>query len=210
MLPLQKVYLLEKMLEPPCIAVSEESAPKRVRVNKAGCGMFVYCLQCHTSRAKAVAARCEQIAGCRAVYPLRIRHVRKQNRIIDLPVSITPGYLYLFMEKEPLPINQVLRIQGVKNILGEKLDGYQLSGAEKDFALMLLSHNGLLGKIAVRCSGDELTLLPDSFSPLSAEILRVDKRHSTMQIQLSYGAPPFTVWVEYEVEDGMSPKDRKL
>ena len=131
----QKVYLLEKMLEPSCIAVSEESAPKRVRVNKAGCGMFVYCLQCHTSRAKAVAARCEQIAGCRAIYPLRIRHVRKQNRIIDLPVSITPGYLYLFMEKEPLPINQVLRIQGVKNILGEKLDGYQLSGAEKDFAL---------------------------------------------------------------------------
>ena len=130
--------------------------------------------------------------------------------MIDLPAGITPGYLYLFTEEEPLPVDQVLRIKGVKGILGERADGYLLAGSEKDFALMLLKHGGTLGKTVVRCNGEHLSLLPDAFAPLSAEIVHVDRPRSTVQIQLNYGNPPFRFWVEYEVEQELPASGIKV
>jgi len=168
--------------------------------------MIIYCLYCRTAAANAVVRDAERVFRCQAIRPLQVQHTRKNRKPVDIERDLLPGYVFLYAE-EALDVPTMWRIDGVIRVLrnpgeGNTGEAYELRGADKAFAEMLLERAGVIGKTEVYEEGQFIKLKDSAFRGLETKILKVDRRNRRMMIEIPFAGRTLETWVEYEVAGG--------
>ena len=171
--------------------------------------MFVYCLFCATEKCGSVARAAEARFHCRALSPKQVQHTWSKGKMIDRENDLLPGYVFLYYE-EKVENPVVLRsVDGVIRCLKDTSGQYELTGMDEQFALMLLSKNGIIGKTSVYQEGQRIHVCKGAFEGLETKILKVNRRNSRILIEIPFAMRPVKTWVEYELVEA-SEKDSRF
>ncbi|MBQ9300886.1 MAG: hypothetical protein IJ214_10280, partial [Clostridia bacterium] len=134
-----------------------------------------------------------------AISPKQVQHTRSKGKMVDYVHDLLPGYVFLYSEEAPIEIVSVQAIQGVIRCLSDHEHRFELSGADEQFALMLLHKDGVIGKTKVYREGDRISICKGAFLGVEAQILKVNRRNMRMQIEIPFASRTVKTWVEYEV-----------
>ncbi len=166
--------------------------------------MFIYCLFCETEKCDAVARSAELFFPCRAISPKQVQHTWSKGSMVDRYHDLLPGYVFLYFETEKQEGPAFRRLNGVIRCLSDTEKRYELTGDDEAFALALLKKDGVLGKTRVYQEGDRIRIAEGAFEGLESRILKVDHRHSRMQIEIPFNKQMIKTWVEYEIVEPSS------
>lgn len=161
--------------------------------------MYCYCLFCETVKCTSVVREAEIRLDCRAIYPRQVQHIRKQGHMIDVEHALLPGYVFLYAEDAPLDFSFWYRLDGVLRVMRDQDGVYELTGADEDFALMILQKNGVIGRTKVYQEGQRIRLKEGVYQGLQTVIRKVDRRNGRMQIEIPFAGMQVKTWVEYEM-----------
>ncbi len=161
--------------------------------------MYSYCLFCETLKCSPLKRKIEQFSDCRVIQPKVVQHTWSGGRMIDRENDLLPGYLFLYSEDRLEEFYPLRRLDGVLRILGNRDDGYALSGSDERFAMTLLSLDGVIGKTPVYEEGQRIHLADRAFSAIEAKILKVNHRNKRLQIELPFADTLVKTWIEYEM-----------
>ena len=158
----------------------------------------IYCLFCETDKVRYISCYLRDLYACTVVIPKQIQHTWSGGRMTDTERDLLPGYLFLYSE-EPLDGTLLCRVQSVIRCLRTTDGKFELQGADEEFARMLLSRNGIIGKTPVYQVGQKIRIRDGAFAGLQTSILRVDRRAGRMQIEIPFANQKIRTWVEYDV-----------
>ena len=181
-------------------------AAMRAKLCPERIGMYVYCLFCQTVKCAYVARVTEEMFGCRAILPKQVRHIWSKGKMIDLESDLLPGYVFLYFDQKQERIWRFSSVDGVIRCLGKMPDGYELTGSDERFAMMLLSSGGVIGKTQVYREGDRIRVCQGAFEGLETKILKVNHRNAKMLIEIPFVHRPVRCWVEYEMVETKEEK----
>ncbi|MBR6186550.1 MAG: hypothetical protein IKQ41_09850 [Clostridia bacterium] len=162
--------------------------------------MYTYCLFCDTVKCQAVARAMMQKIDCRAFSPKQVQHTWSKGKMVDLAHDLLPGYVFVYLKDEPLDISLLRSIQGVIRCLSSQDRQYELSGADEQFALMLLQKDGVIGKTQVYEEGQLIRICEGASEGVETRILKVNRRNMRMQIEIPFAGRPARTWVEYGIK----------
>jgi transcription antitermination factor NusG len=141
-----------------------------------------------------------QVYSCRAISPKQIQHTWKEGQMIDREHDLLPGYVFLYSEEpfgQPQDIRRSLD-RVIRGLRGTDLD-YCLHDGDKQFAEMILSKNGIIGKTQVTETDGRFSIADESFKAVHTEIQKVDRRNKRMKIEMQISGRKVQTWVEYEI-----------
>ena len=161
--------------------------------------MYSYCLFCETLKCVSIKRKIEQFSDSRVIQPKVVQHTWSGGRLLDRENDLLPGYLFLYSKKRLEEFYPFRRLDGVLRILGNRENGYALSGSDEHFALTLLSLDGVIGKTPVYEEGQRIHLADRAFAGIEAKILKVNRRNKRLQIELPFADALVKTWIEYEM-----------
>ena len=165
--------------------------------------MTSYCLFCETVKCGFVAREISARFGCRTICPKQVQHTWARGKMTDIVHDLLPGYVFVYTQEEGLNVAALCATPGVIRCLRNVGGGFCLQGGDEQFALMLLSRDGVIGKTRVYREGQMIRICEGAFAGVEAKILRVNRRNMRIQIELSFASTVVKPWVEYEmVENG--------
>ena len=180
--------------------------------------MEIYCLFCEPGKGEYVRLAAEILYDCRAIYPKQVQHRRKtaekskknggKEEPRDVLRNLMPGYVFLYFEGQPPDVSYMNGMMGVVRCLSHVAGAtreYELTGTDREFALMLLSKDGVLGKTKVYEVGDRIQICDGAFSGVSTTILKVDRRNGCMQVEIPFANQLVKTWLQYEIVKAEDP-----
>ena len=120
--------------------------------------------------------------------------------MIDREHDLLPGYVFLYSE-EPIDQPQDVRRsldRVIRGLRGTDLD-YRLHGGDEQFAEMILSKDGIIGKTQVTETDGRFDIADEAFKAVHTEIQKVDRRNKRMKIEMQISSHKVQTWVEYEI-----------
>jgi len=161
--------------------------------------MRTYCLFCETGKCDYVARILMEKLACRAIHPKQIQHTWSKGSMVDIEHDLLPGYVFLYLEDEPLDVALLHSVSGVIRCLADSDKQYELSGSDEAFALMLLRQDGVIGRTKVYQEGQMIRICEGAYEGVETKILKVNRRNMRMQIELPFAGRQIRTWVEYEI-----------
>ena len=161
--------------------------------------MFAYCLFCQTEKSESVCKAAISSFQCRALSPRQIQHTWSKGKMVDIERDLLPGYIFLYFDDEFPDVSDFRKLHGVIRCLSDSDRRYSLTGSDEQFALMLLQLGGRIGKTKVYREGDRIRISEGVFTGLEANILKVDRRASRMQVEIPFAGRSVKTWLEYEI-----------
>ena len=166
--------------------------------------MYTYCLFCETAKCRSVAISVMQRVHCRAIYPRQVQHTWSKGKMVDIEHDLLPGYVFVYVEQDPLDMSLLRSIQGIIRCLSSQEKQYELSGSDEQFALMLLQKDGVIGKTKVYQEGQMIRICEGAYAGVETKILKVNRRNMRMQIEIPFASQKIKTWVEYELVESVS------
>ena len=157
--------------------------------------MFVYCLFCRTQRARRIAELLESCGMHRAFSPRVVCRHRVQGQLVDRPYDLLPGYVFLFTEEEITDFSFLRRMEGVGRQVGRREDRYELTGADRTFAMQLYESDGLVGAMPLVHEGEEVRLLNPLFQNSHGVITEIDYRKQRARVEFTFDDERWITWV---------------
>ena len=163
--------------------------------------LFAYCIFCDHRCHDNIVAILEKQYNLKAFSPKVTNH-KKINGAIEVVMEyFLQGYVFVFSEKEISDWDFIYRISGVYKLLGRKENNCCLEGNDRTFALELEKLNGVIGRIKVWKSKDDMGIADESFSKASnARIIKLDSRKKRARVEFSFNDMKFSVWAAVELE----------
>ena len=109
--------------------------------------MYAYCLFCRTQRCSRIAQLLEIRGVDRAFSPKILSKQRKQGQNYDRERDLLPGYVFIFSGERLVDYETFAGIDGVIRRVGRTETGYELEGADREFAFGLLEKDGKVGAL---------------------------------------------------------------
>ena len=164
-----------------------------------GISVYTYCLFCETAKCRSVANAIMQKTSCRVILPKQVQHTWSKGKMVDIVHDLLPGYVFVYLEDQPLDIALLRSIHGIIRCLSSMEKKYELTGGDEQFALMLLHRDGVIGKTRVYQEGQMIRICEGAFAGVETKILRVNRRNMRMQIEIPFADRLVRTWVEYEI-----------
>lgn len=159
--------------------------------------MYYYCIYCEANRCEMLSATIERIIGCRVIYPVRIQHIWSKGSMIDIEKPLIPGYLFLYSDNRLNDLKRLESITGVYKLLRYSDNKAELKDSDRDFAIMMLEYNGIIGKMPVFKVGDKIILDKGILKGIDAKIIKVNKRNCRMQVEMTLAGSSTKMWLDY-------------
>ncbi len=160
--------------------------------------MYCYCLYCQTNKCESLINNISKKLNCTAIYPVQTRYRRVEGKVREVKQPLLPGYIFLYGE-EMQPDLSELRIDGVFRVLTNPDGDPVLRGMDQRFALTVFQKNGRFGRMEVVQIGQVLMLKSGMFAGLPAKVLKVDRRYTRMQVEVTLFEQPVKIWMEYQI-----------
>lgn len=164
--------------------------------------MYAYCLFCVTQRCKVIAKLMEIRGAARAFSPQIVRRQRKQGENRDVTFDLLPGYVFIFSEEKWTDYRQFFGMDGVIRRVGRRDDGYELEGADLDFAMRLLEKDGLVGAVQTCVTGDTVTLSDPLFNGCQGRVTKIDYRKERARVDFVFDKAPCHTWISLDLVKG--------
>ena len=170
-----------------------ETQKKRKR--REGKPIYAYCLFCLTQRCKVIAKLMEIRGAERAFSPQIIRKQRKQGENVKKQFDLLPGYVFIYNEERLTDYRFFFGIDGVIRRVGRTETGYELAGADLDFAMKLLEKDGTVGGMKACKVGDEVKLEDPLFSGCEGRVTEIDYRKERAKVEFVFDKNSCSTWV---------------
>lgn len=160
----------------------------------------VRCLFCNTGYEEAVVKAVHQNDWGRAVFPKRVKTIRKNQTWIETDAPLLPGYVFVYAAQatvrrdELQGLRHVIRVLDYGNTEQDTLIGRDLEFA--DWLWRLDGHIGIMKAIQI---GDRVEIIDGVFKQLHGSIVRMDKRQRTVCVSLETEGSPKLLWLAYEI-----------
>ena len=175
--------------------------------------MYCYCLFCETQKCNEIVLAARVLTRGQAISPKKVMHVRKKGEWKDEIHDLLPGYVFLYLEEEPLRREDLWKIDGFLRCLRTPEGAYELEGSNEAFARMILQKDGVIGKTRVYQEGERIRIAKGAFQGVESRILKVDRRNGRMLIEIPFNHRQVQTWVEYEVvaedEELLMPEEKQ-
>ena len=168
------------------------------RKQKGGRAIYAYCLFCLTQRCKVIAKLMEIRGAERAFSPQIIRKQRKQGENVKKQFDLLPGYVFIYNEERLTDYRFFFGIDGVIRRVGRTETGYELAGADLDFAMKLLEKDGIVGGMKACHIGDEVTLEDPLFSGCEGKVTEIDYRKERAKVAFVFDNQKREIWVSID------------
>ena len=165
------------------------------RKKKGGRAIYAYCLFCLTQRCKVIAKLMEIRGAERAFSPQIIRKQRKQGENVKKQFDLLPGYVFIYSEEKLSDYRFFFGIDGVIRRVGKTETGYELAGADLDFAMKLLEKDGTVGGMKACKVGDEVKLEDPLFSGCEGRVTEIDYRKERAKVAFVFDNQKREIWV---------------
>ena len=163
--------------------------------------MYSYCLFCNTVKCGAVATAIRQKYGYTAIAPKIIQRKWVKGECLEKIRDYLPGYVFVYSETPIRDFRELWIMEGVLRCLGERENGYRLTGDDERFAIMLHAGGGTIGILKAYREGDRVKLVREAMGGFEGQIIRLDRRKGRAQIQFAFDGSQIKVWVGYEMID---------
>ena len=160
--------------------------------------MYAYCLFCVTQRCKVIAKLMEIRGAARAFSPQIVRRQRKQGENIQKQFDLLPGYVFVYSEERITDYREFFGMDGVIRRVGRTETGYELAGADLDFAMKLLEKDGIVGGMKACHIGDEVTLEDPLFSGCEGKVTEIDYRKERAKVAFVFDNQKREIWVSID------------
>ena len=164
--------------------------------------MYTYCLFCDTVKCRAVANAVMQRIPCRAIYPKQVQHTWSHGKMVDIEHDLLPGYVFLFSEERLVDYDTFAGIDGVIRRVGRTETGYELEGADRDFAFGLLEKDGKVGALKMVKVGETVRLEDSLFDGSEGVVTKIDYRKERARVDFKFEGNDCHAWVAV---DGIRP-----
>lgn len=163
--------------------------------------MYTYCLFCQTQRCKVIAQLLEILGVERAFSPQIVRRLRKKGANVDVAYDLLPGYVFLYTEEEIVDPRFFYGIDGIIRRIGRTEEGWQLQGADREFALQLLEKDGQVGTQRVFQEGEQVMLTDPLFLGCQGRVTRIDYRKRRARVDFVFNGTDCHTWIAFELDD---------
>ena len=157
--------------------------------------MYAYCLFCRTQRCTRI-ARLMEIRGVnRAFSPKILSKQRKEGKNVNRERDLLPGYVFLFSEERLVDYDTFAGIDGVIRRVGRTETGYELEGADREFAFGLLEKDGKVGALKMVKIGEAVRLESSLFEHSEGVITKIDYRKERARVDFRFEGNTCHTWV---------------
>ena len=157
--------------------------------------MNVYCLFCRTQRCSRIAQLMEIRGVDKAFSPKILSRQRKEGKNLDRERDLLPGYVFLFSEERIIDYEIFSGIDGVIRRVGRTETGYELEGADREFALGLLEKEGRVGALNMVKIGETVRLEDTLFDGSEGVITKIDYRKERARVDFRFDGNACHTWV---------------
>ena len=157
--------------------------------------MYVYCLFCRTQRCARIAQLLEIRGIHRAFSPRILSKQRKQGLNIDRERDLLPGYVFLFSEERLMNYDSFAGIDGIIRRVGRTEAGYELEGADRDFAVGLLEKDGKVGALKMVKLGETVRLEDSLFDGSEGVVTKIDYRKERARVDFRFEGNDCHAWI---------------
>ena len=157
--------------------------------------MNVYCLFCRTQRCSRIAQLMEIRGVDKAFSPKILSRQRKEGKNLDRERDLLPGYVFLFNEERIIDYEIFSGIDGVIRRVGRTETGYELEGADREFALGLLEKEGRVGALNMVKIGETVRLEDTLFDGSEGVITKIDYRKERARGDFRFDGNACHTWV---------------
>lgn len=157
------------------------------------------CIYCRTGGEEQL-ARDLQIScpDVTAMNPTKLRYRRVNGKPVSEKAALFPGYIFLRLPGD-YPTHR-LKLSGLLyKILRDSDNDWRLSGADRAFAEKLFATGGVLGFSKAYYEGDRIRIVEGPLKELEGNIIRVNHRKRTAQVQLNIQGMDMSVWLGFEL-----------
>ena len=160
--------------------------------------MYVYCLFCRTQRCARI-ARLMEIRGVeRAFSPKILSKQRIEGKNVFKEHDLLPGYVFLFHEERIIEWDIFSGIDGIIRRVGRTEKGYELEGADREFALGLYEKNGQVGAMKLVSVGETVRLVDNLFDGSEGVVTKIDYRKERARVDFKFEGNACHTWVAIE------------
>lgn len=160
----------------------------------------VRCLFCHTGQEEAVVKAVHENGWGRAIFPQRVKTVRKGQKWIETFAPLLPGYVFVYSDQMAVRRDELLALRHVIRVLayGEAAQD-RLVGRDLEFADWLWRLNGQIGIMKALQIGDRIEIIDGVFKQLRGSVVRMDRRRRTICVSLETEGSPKQIWLAYDI-----------
>ena len=160
----------------------------------------VWCLFCTTGKESSVAERIHEKGWGRAIFPQRVKTIRRNREWTEQSAPLLPGYVFMYMQQRKTNRVELEKLLGVIRVLDYSEPGEStLLGRDREFADWLWHFDGKIGTMQALQVGDRIEIIDGAFRALNGTILRMDRRRQTFLVSLDTEGVIRKVWLTYEV-----------
>lgn len=160
--------------------------------------MYAYCLFCRTQRCARI-ARLMEIRGVeRAFSPTILSRQRVEGQNLTRQRDLLPGYVFLFHGEKLIGWDMFAGIDGIIRRVGRSEQGYELEGADLEFALGLYEKNGQVGAMKLVNVGETVKLEDPLFEGSSGVVTKIDYRKERARVDFRFEGNDCHTWVAIE------------
>lgn len=160
--------------------------------------MYAYCLFCRTQRCSRIAQLMEIRGVERAFSPKILSRQRKEGVNVPRERDLLPGYIFLFNEERLTDYTIFAGIDGVIRRVGRTETGYELEGADREFAFGLLERDGKVGAMKMIRVGETVQMEDDLFRGSEGVVTKIDYRKERARVDFRFDGNACHAWVAVE------------
>ena len=164
--------------------------------------MYAYCLFCRTQRCSRIAQLLEIRGVDRAFSPKILSKQRKQGQNYDRERDLLPGYVFIFSAERLGGYETFAGIDGVIRRVGRTETGYELEGADREFAFGLLEKDGKVGALKMVQVGEKVRLEHSLFDGSEGVVTKIDYRKERARVEFRFDGNDCHAWIAV---DGIRP-----
>ena len=160
--------------------------------------MYVYCLFCRTQRCARIAQLLEIRGVERAFSPKILSKQRIEGKNVPREWDLLPGYVFLFHGERLTEWDMFSGIDGIIRRVGKTEKGYELEGADREFALGLYEKGGQVGAMKLVAVGETVRLADDLFDGSEGVVTKIDYRKERARVDFRFEGNACHTWVAIE------------
>lgn len=131
---------------------------------------------------------------------MRILSERRQGQWVDRAVSLLPGYVFLYVDRE-MPIKQKAKAHNLFKLLEYEHGVAQLTGQDEEYAQWVYRHQGQIKPSKVLVEGDKVIALAGPLKDCMGKIVRLDRHKRRAWVEFEFDGEKRTVSLSAEWVD---------
>ena len=171
------------------------------------CGQLKYgCISCRTGCEDRLTREIsEKYQDMRVIFPKKKRVRRMGGTAIEEETGLFPGYVFFSTRAEELDLRDIFLKDYAYKLLKNPDGDWPLRGSDRRFAEMVFAEGGVIGFSRAFYEGDRIRVAEGFLKNYEGNIVRLNKRAKTAEIQIELHGRIVTMWLGYELLEADEP-----